>query len=76
MLFGYLFAAWALLDLITYARIKQNMGFSLSFGLFLNIWILFQIVILTIKITSFYTYAGLVFLILSLFAHKLLKDFL
>lgn len=75
-LFCLVFVLWAILDVFTYLRIKNNMGISMSFGLFLNVWLIFQIIIFSIRVAAVHLYLGIGCLLLCLIVHKLIKDFL
>jgi hypothetical protein len=65
---------WLFLDLAAYWSVKKNVGLSRSYGLFLNFWMIIELVSWSVRVgLSLNGYAGLVLLFLGLLVHGLVS---
>ena len=61
---------WVLLDVVSYLFIRRNLGLSKSYGIFLNLWILTQIIAWSVRIgISLQSSAGFLVFISAIVIH-------
>lgn len=59
-----------LLDVVSYLFIRRNLGLSKSYGIFLNIWILTQIIAWSVRIgIALQSYAGFIVFLSAILIH-------